>query len=201
LDLNLLEYPATWLTPLTNYLHICFSSPDVSVVIAASKALGHLARKSNTPEFVEFEMKRAFEWIQNGERHVFSAVLMLKELALNIPTRTSFLGLMDSLIDLIWIPLRDIKTNVRETAAEALRAALQLADPRSHVDRSLPWCAKLFDEAQKGLQRSTVEFIHGSMLVIGELLISSPIEFMNVHYKGKADLYSLNVEVVVEDLI
>lgn len=51
---------------------------------------GHLARAGGTmtAEFVEFEITRALEWLQNDRTEVrrLPAVLVLRELAENAPT-------------------------------------------------------------------------------------------------------------------
>src|SRR5690242_1687285 len=60
------------------------------IFIPFAQALGHLARAggSLTADFVEFEVKRALEWLQGdrSEQRRHAAVLVLKELAENAPT-------------------------------------------------------------------------------------------------------------------
>ena len=53
-----------------NYLRNLLPSNDVAVMEMASKAVGRLALASGTytAEYVEFEVKRAFEWL-SGDRH------------------------------------------------------------------------------------------------------------------------------------
>ena len=57
-----------------NYLRNFFVQPATarSAMVRASKALGHLARAGGTltTDFVDFEVKRALEWLQ-GERHEY----------------------------------------------------------------------------------------------------------------------------------
>jgi FKBP12-rapamycin complex-associated protein len=134
---------------------------------------GRLA-KANTShfagEFVEFEVKRSFEWLAYEHRR-FVAVTVLKELAHSVPTLfllhvatffdqvccLTFLWLaeisMKTDIDAhticiygekglshepkIWVAIRDPKDYVREAAAEALGACLQVIAFNLTVERLL----------------------------------------------------------------
>lgn len=79
-----------------------------------------------TSDFVEFEVKRALEWLQGldhkdaltllgdrNEQRRYAAVLVLKELALN--SATLIYSYVPQILDLIWIPLRDTKVHSLET--------------------------------------------------------------------------------------
>ncbi len=65
---------------------------------------GRLAQASGTltAVFVEFEVKRALEWLQDSrhESRRYAAVLVLKELAENAPTL--FYVHVSSFFDLVW---------------------------------------------------------------------------------------------------
>ena len=54
------------ITRFANYLRIVLPGTDPVITLLASKALGRLALpgSSLTSEFVEFEVKRALEWLQ-----------------------------------------------------------------------------------------------------------------------------------------
>lgn len=124
-----------------------------------------------TTEFVEFEVKRALEWLQ-GERNEarrYSAVLVLKELATNAPTL--IYTYVPQILDLIWVALRDIKTLIREAGADALKACFVLAQVRDNNLRR-QWFKKIYDEAQKGLKLNNSDSIHGSLLALRELIIT-----------------------------
>ncbi len=75
-----------------NCLRGVFPSPtaDPDTLKLASKALGHLARAGGTmtADFVEFEVTRALEWLQNEriESRRLAAVFILREMAENAPT-------------------------------------------------------------------------------------------------------------------
>lgn len=55
-----------------NYLRNLLPSSDVGVMELVSRAMGHLAvvSGSKASEYVEFEVKRAFEWLQKEQADV-----------------------------------------------------------------------------------------------------------------------------------
>jgi len=152
---------------------------------------GRLAQASGTLTavfVVEFEVKRALEWLQDvkHESRRYAAVLVLKELAENAPTL--FYVHVSSFFDLVWYclssfllkqscphahfilcsrsALYDYNLSIREGAVEALHAALALISERENRLR-LQWYHKIYDEAQKGLRQNTVPTIHGSLITLG----------------------------------
>lgn len=80
----------TRITRFINYLRNLLPSNDVGVMELAARTVGKLSLISGTftAEYVEFEVKRAFEWLASdrveNKRH--AAVLVLRELALTMPT-------------------------------------------------------------------------------------------------------------------
>ena len=60
------EENTTKITRFANYLRFVLPGNDLQTMVLASKALGRLALSGGTltPEFVEFEVKRALEWLQ-----------------------------------------------------------------------------------------------------------------------------------------
>ena len=127
-----------------------------------------------TSEFVDFEMKRALEWLQvsgdKNESRRHSAVLVLAELTKNAPTL--IIGYVPQILDLIWLPLRDSKVSVREGAAEALHACLTLAHVKETNSRR-QWSRKIFEEIQNGFKVGNSDDIHGSLLALRELFNTS----------------------------
>jgi FKBP12-rapamycin complex-associated protein len=114
------------------------------------------------------------EWLQasgdKNESRRYAAVLVLCELAKNAPTL--IFGYVPQILDIIWLPLCDSKVTIRDGAAAALNACLNLAQAReSNVRRQ--WFRKVFEEIQKGLKLTSQEAIHGSLLALGELFNSS----------------------------
>ncbi|KAH9523104.1 hypothetical protein Btru_065813 [Bulinus truncatus] len=156
------------------------NSYDLGVMEMAAKAVGILALSSGTcaAEYVEFEVKRALEWLVfdriEGRRQ--AAVLILKELAVNTPT--FFYQQVQQFFDSIFIAVRDPKPSIREGAVAALRAALAVtsqretkASQRSVYKQCFDEALKPFDEAVGREKKMTKDdWIHGSLLIINELL-------------------------------
>lgn len=71
---------------------------------------------------------------------------------------------------------------VRESAAKALHAVLQLLAKRQNPEK---WFSKLWDKCLKGI-RNTPETLHGSLLVLGELLLI-PGVFRERNFKESCD--------------
>jgi FKBP12-rapamycin complex-associated protein len=172
-------------TRFANYLRIGLQSNDITVMVMASKALWRLAQASGTltAVFVESEVKRALEWLQDAPSRRHAAVLVLKELAENAPTL--FYVHVVAFFDLVWAALNDNSLHTREAAVEALRAALAVISERENRLR-VQWYHKIYEEANKGLKQNVPSTIHGSLLALGELLRNTG-EFMYTRYKDVCD--------------
>lgn len=113
--------------------NVITASQDDALLAAAAKALGHLARASPMPtnDFVDFELNRGLEWLcagaQYGHRRL-AACLVLKELAHAKPTL--FYRISGDFFDRIWPVLRDARQSIRDAAADAMSAALQVLAER-----------------------------------------------------------------------
>ncbi|XP_041480411.1 serine/threonine-protein kinase mTOR-like [Lytechinus variegatus] len=178
---------ATRITRFANYLRNLLPSNDVIVMEMAAKAIGHLALAGGTftPEYVDFEVKRALEWLggdrQEGRRH--AAVLVLRELAENTPT--FFFQQVQSFFDNIFNAIRDPKQAIREAAVSALRACLELTAQRETKEMQKPqWYKQTYEEAEKGFEEigkgekglNRDDRAHGSLLIINELIRNSSRE-------------------------
>lgn len=149
----------------------------------AAKTVGRLATVSGVKraEYVEFEVKRAFEWLSEerneGRRH--SAVLLLKELAIAMPTY--FYQQVSGFFDHVLVALKDPKPQIREAAAKALRAGLVVTAQRETAKQSTArpqWYMQCYEEAmmcfedislkEKGITKE--ERVHGGLLILNELL-------------------------------
>lgn len=145
---------------------------DVQVMVAASRVLGRISKHggySLGDQFIEFEVLRALDLLQ-GERNEngrYAAVLIIKEIARNVPYL--FHAYVGRVIDHIWVALRDPKVLVRETAAEALGACLQIISEREKQMGTQAY-ELIYDDAEQGLRDASVETIHGSLLAILKLL-------------------------------
>ncbi|KAG5306758.1 MTOR kinase, partial [Acromyrmex insinuator] len=172
-----------------NYLRNLIPSNDVGVMQLAAKTVGKLALVSGTytAEYVEFEVKRAFEWLgtdrHEGRKH--AAVLVLRELAVSVPTY--FFQQVTPFFELIFNAIHDPKPAIREGAVEALRAALVVTAQRETVKQmhKSQWYKQCYDEVidgfeeihskEKGINRD--DRIHGSLLVLNELLRCSNVQW------------------------
>ncbi|KAJ3394189.1 phosphatidylinositol kinase- protein kinase tor1 [Entophlyctis sp. JEL0112] len=174
-------------TRFANYLRIVLPGADPQISRLAAKALGknrirrcndlkflggRLALPGGTlaAEFVEFEVKRAMEWLQ-GERNEsrrYAAALVLKELAVSSPTLV--FSYVPQILELIWTALRDPKVVIRESGSEVLRVCIQLIQQRETHFRRV-WYRKVYDEAERGVLKSlNPDSLHGCLLVYRELL-------------------------------
>lgn len=186
IDVDCEENEYTKITRFANYLRNTLSNQysDQTAVQMVAKALGRLARVGAsgtlTAEWVEFEAKRALEWLQHKEdAKRYAAVLVLRELADNAPTL--FYAHVNSFLEFIWIALRDSNLTIREGAGEALRAVLQLMSERESRWR-VQWYYSIFEQVQKGFKNpKQSDALHGSLIAVGELLRNTG-EFMMVSY-------------------
>ena len=165
-------------------------SNDNEVLIYAARALGHLATPGGalTADLVESEVKSALEWLQSDrpgqESRRFAAVLIIRELAHNSPTL--LFTYVPQILDSIWTGIRDPKVLIRETAAEAVAQCFEVMAARDTVVRQ-QWFPRMHVEAVQGLKVNSVESIHGSLLVIKELILHSGM-FMNAHFREACDI-------------
>jgi FKBP12-rapamycin complex-associated protein len=135
---------------------------------------------------MEFEVKRALEWL-SSDRHEsrrHAAVLVLRELARNSPTL--FYAYVPQVLDLIWTALRDPKVTIRESAAECLSSCLEIISQRETALR-IQWYNKILEEAQYGLKVNNADWIHGSLLAYRELLLRSGM-FMHERYNDVCEV-------------
>ncbi|XP_059048718.1 serine/threonine-protein kinase mTOR-like [Achroia grisella] len=156
-----------------DYLRNIFPSTDMSVLELAAKTMGRLAVTLGVKrgDYVEFEVKRAFEWLNDdrNEGKRLSAVLILKELAIAMPSY--FYQHVNGFFNHIMIALRDPKDQVKEAAAKALRAALVVTAQRELPEQSnkAHWYIQSFEEAHAAF-RSRDDSIHTALLILNELL-------------------------------
>jgi FKBP12-rapamycin complex-associated protein len=176
-------------TRFTQSLKAILRGKDLIPMQPAAMALGKICKPGGSliSELVESEVHTALEWLQSDrvEERRYSAVLVLRELAKNAPTLMyAFVGLV---FDQIWVGLRDQRLLIRQTAAEAISACFQIIRERDQAMRH-SWQSKIYEEAVLGVrQGSSVESIHGSLLVIRELLQQGGM-FMHEHYQEVCEI-------------
>ncbi|KAF2086756.1 FAT-domain-containing protein [Saccharata proteae CBS 121410] len=175
-------------TRFASYLRSISQGSDNAAIDAASRALGKLAKPGGTltAELVEAEVKSALEWLQmdRQENRRFAAVSNLRELARNSPTL--MYAWVPQIFEVIWLAVRDPKIRIRQAAAEAISACLEIIATRDASMR-LHWFSTVYDEIDKGFTIHTVESIHGSLLTLRELLKRSAMFMQGGRYKDACD--------------
>jgi len=174
---------------------------DMKTMRLASEVLGRLVTIGGVgvSDVVAEQVQSSIQWLA-GPRQEYSliaGVMVLQELAIAAPA--VFNVHVRSFIEVIWNPLRDSDPGIRKAAVSALRACLVLIEKRETRYR-VQWYYRLFEETQRGLSRTTsVETVHGSLLVLGELLCHTG-EFMLARYREACDtvlLFRGNQEKVI----
>ncbi|KPM03125.1 serine/threonine-protein kinase mTOR-like protein [Sarcoptes scabiei] len=178
--------------PFANHLrNVDLSASDFELLDLIACAVGKIAFNSgsSTPNFVEFEIRRATELVGNDrddlqKRH--SAILNLRELA-NV-TPSYFFNHIMHIFENIFIAIYEPK--LREPAISALRSFLYVVvererlasnisfskSSRSRIDQQIPMCFQLcYQEVIKGFEemdkqnKNREERLHASLLILNEL--------------------------------
>ncbi|XP_016968569.1 serine/threonine-protein kinase Tor [Drosophila biarmipes] len=172
------------ISPYLNRLRDLLLINDVSVMEIAARSLVKLANMptSKGADSFDFDIKKAFE-VLRGERQEYrrhAAVFILRELAIALPTY--FYQHILTFFEVIFNAIFDPKPAIRESAGEALRAALIVTAQRESTKQSSEpqWYRICYDEAhgsfsvdlaagkeQKGMTRD--DRIHGGLIVFNEL--------------------------------
>lgn len=174
------EANKTRITRYAHYLRNIFPSNDVNILELAAKTMGRIATSLGIKrgEYVEMEIKRAFEWL-TGERNEgkrLSACLILRELAIAMPS--FFFQHINSFFNYIMTAVRDPKEQVREAAAKAIRAAFVVTSQRELPEQSnrAHWYIQCYEEAMSSFSdpmrerfMSRDEHVHGALLILNEL--------------------------------
>ncbi|KAM0212597.1 hypothetical protein ACHAPA_002936 [Fusarium lateritium] len=175
-------------TRFTQNLKTVLRGKDINPMQPAAIALGKLCRPGGSmiSEVVDSEVNTALEWLQNDrvEERRYSAVLVLRELARSAPTL--MYQYIPTIFDWIWIGLRDSRQLIRATSAETVSACFRILRERDQEMKQL-WMSKIYNEAKQGLKVNTVESIHGSLLVLKELLEQGAM-YMQEHYQQACEI-------------
>lgn len=151
---------------LANYLRFLIPSNDVEIMKLAAKTLGKLAIPggSLTSDFVDHETKNAIELLTNEKQDIkrHAAVLVIASIAENSPTL--FYTYVNTILENIWVALRDAKLIIRLDAEIALEKCLDVIYERDQ-NMKKNWFNKLMEGAAVGFKLNTSESIHGSLLV------------------------------------
>ncbi|KAI0395542.1 TOR kinase [Xylariaceae sp. FL0594] len=175
-------------TRFTANLKTILRGKDMAPMPPAATAMGKLCRPGGSliSELVESEVKTALEWLQSDriEEKRYSAVLVLRELALNAPTL--MYGYVGLIFDLIWVGLRDPRHLTRDTAAETVGACFSIIRDRA-TEMRLTWEAKMYNEMLVGFKIGSAEATHASLLVLREFLECSGM-FLEAHYPEACEI-------------
>lgn len=175
-------------TRFASYLRSALRSNENVVLVYAARSLGRLAKPGGalTAELVESEIQSALEWLQSErqESRRFAAVLVIRELAKGSPTL--LYGFVPQIFELVWVALRDPKVLIRETAAEAVGECFEIIVARD-VQVRQSWFARIYEEALLGLKSHNVDWIHGSLLILKELILKGTM-FMKEHYRNACEI-------------
>lgn len=171
-----------------HYIRRTLEGNDYSAMIVAAKCLGRLATPGAalTAELVESEVRNALEWLtsERNENRRFAAVLILRELARN--SSTLLYNFIPGILVSIWEGLRDQKVVIRETAAETVSLCFIILSKRDAQTKN-NCLGRMFDGAQEGFKRGSVECIHGSLLAYKELLIQGGMFMHGPKYKDACE--------------
>ena len=182
--------PAQKASKYSNYLRAALKSNDYSVLDAAARALGHLARPGGayTAELVEAELTSAFEWLQpesKQESRKLAAVLLIRELARNSPTLVY--GFIPQIFDLVWNALRDPKDLIRRIAAQSVSSCFGVMVARDAQFQN-HWFAKIYAKTLEGFRpTTTIDETLGSLLILNELLQQGNM-FMHDFYRNACEI-------------
>ncbi|KAH8729835.1 armadillo-type protein [Ilyonectria robusta] len=175
-------------TRFTQNLKTILRGKDINPMQPAATALGKLCRPGGSliSELVDSEVNTALEWLQNDrvEERRYSAVLVLRELARNAPTL--MYQYIPTIFDWIWVGLRDSRQLIRATSAETVSACFRILRERDQEMKQL-WMSKIYNESKQGLKVNTVESVHGSLLVLKELLEQGAM-YMQEHYQQACEI-------------
>ena len=143
---------------------------DCPLIELIADALGHMAKNSPVShvDYLELELNRSLDWLKghrNSFNRRFAACTVLQQLAKN--ARTVFFARIHEFFDLIWAPLWDQREPIRLAASRALSACLAVLRERTY---HLQWYCLIYDQLQDGLMNGSEEFVHGSILVLTEVL-------------------------------
>ncbi|XP_045451535.1 serine/threonine-protein kinase Tor-like [Melitaea cinxia] len=179
------EVHKTRINRYAQYLRNIFPTNDMNILELAAKSMGRVATSMGIKraEFVELEIKRAFEWLgeERNEGKRLSACFILRELAIAMPSY--FFLHINGFFNYIMLALRDPKEQVREAAGKALRAAFVVTAQREVPEQSnkAHWYIQCYEEAMTSFTDSVArervlsrdDHVHGALIIFNELLRSS----------------------------
>lgn len=144
-------------------------STDFNLIRLIAETIGLMANSSQIPAYVDYiesELNWALEGLRADSPHRrLAASSILRQLAENAPT--IFFVRIREFFYLIWDTLRDSYEEIRASAANALSACLVVLRERTYY---LQWYCTVYEQITLGLSDSNPDSIHGSLLVLREML-------------------------------
>lgn len=152
------EENATKTARFSNYLSSFILSSDLTIMKEATKTLGKLATPGGTltGDFVDFEAKKAIEWLQSDNRQHearrHAAILIITALADNAPLLLQ--NYINQILEHIWVPLKDSSLIIRTDAAITLQKCIATIYSRD-LEARRKWIRVLIDLASSVLSQNT----------------------------------------------
>ncbi|KAJ3128378.1 phosphatidylinositol kinase- protein kinase tor1 [Nowakowskiella sp. JEL0407] len=160
------------------------SDLDLKTLRIAAQALSRLAIPGGTltTEFVDFEIKRALEYLQSPVNPAanslvslystintrrYSSVLILS--AFSISSAALVYPYVPQILDLIWFAVKEEYEVTRREAVKVIALCLNMLQKRENRERKR-WIKQVIQEVEGFLQGPGVPQIHGGFLVLQVLL-------------------------------
>lgn len=183
--------PTAKYTRFASALTRVMSGKDINCMQPAAIVIGKLCRPgggSLVSSLVDTDVQLALEFLQDGssEERRYSAALLLREIARNAPTL--MYGKVVDILEWIWVGLRDQRHLIRVTSAEAVSACFKIISERDQ-ELKTRIMDKMYEESTRGFKLNTVDSIHGSLLVLKELLEQGGM-YMHHRYTEACEIVS-----------
>lgn len=182
-------------TRFASYLRAVLRSNDTYAMTKAAVALGKLAAPGGTltAELVEAEVKSCLEYleVERNENRRFAAVLVLRQLADKSPTL--LYTWVPDILRVIWTAVRDPKIRIREDAAQAMSSSFQIITHRDMASKNAIF-TRVYAEIKAGVNMNTAESVHGSILVLQQLVHRGGMFMHGERYREACAIVQRNLE-------
>ena len=178
--LDIVDPTAAQLAQLGNYTRLALRNSDKHTVVAATRALGRLAKKGGVlaAEHIEREARRAIESISDKDSAkdstaLYASVLVIKELSYNVPAL--FVQYVEKCIRPIWVAVRDHSQVIREAGADALKILIEISATHgdSRSKNNPHWYPYMWEQCKIGLTARDASLNHGALLCVGDVFQST----------------------------
>ncbi|KAI9501402.1 phosphatidylinositol kinase- protein kinase tor1 [Coemansia sp. RSA 1358] len=185
-DIDMLE--DTQKTRITAQLKTLLNGNNPVVCLEAAFIYGKLIQKkwAVVMASVEPEVSRCLEWLagERSEVRRLTALKLIEVLCIGAPT--SLYSYIPKILTSLSPPLRDHRLEMRDAAARALGACLDLVPMQDQTTRN-PWLNYLFEELQRDHQLASTEGYHAALLVCQELVLHGGM-YMQSHYGNASEM-------------